>query len=722
MKRPTTIPQHLLAAALGSAAIVALWPPGDSLYSTVVLLPWAVLLLSLTAVRLGAELNRPVRLGLLLPTAALILLAPARHLVGWTSADRLWISALLALAAWALWRLLPSLRRALEARPPWPVFFVVPLAFYLVLQPFTLEHRQPDGDEPYYLLLTHSLAYDGDVDLANNYRDEDWRQFMTRAIERQPGDPVGENGEVFSRHNALLPVVLAPAYRLAGRTGATAMMAVMAAAVAWLFLVVARRRWPEAGGGALLAWALLALTPPLLLYSHQIWIEVPAALLALFAFDRLERLRQKPRGRDLGLLALTLCLLPLLKLRLLLVAVALLALALVRLGGRRAAAVMAAVAAAVSTLLLYNYWRYGNPLKMYSTGEFSLFTSPPSDWLRGAIGMFYDCAFGLFATAPLWLLLVPAVFELVRRRDRFAVELLAITAPYLAALAPRLEWYGGWSPPFRYPLVFLPFFALAMVPLFDRRPAGTRIAITALGVPTAVILVLLTAVPGWTYNLADGSSHLLHQASILLEADVSRFFPSTVRIREATWWWLGASILLSSLALLDSRRLRGLAPAIALTGLGAVAAALPFAAPNLPTRIVEAEDAWVRKTAGRLEPERWAPARPRFRGGWRMTSQTGLSAPVIAGGERAILRVHAKRDTIGPHRLELFADQTPLGSLEIDRISDWRTFEFGPLPWPTGARLLVISPQYAKRDDLGLLLDRVDIEWLDADDSGEVPE
>ncbi|MEO1088702.1 MAG: hypothetical protein AAFY88_31100, partial [Acidobacteriota bacterium] len=101
-----------------------------------------------------------------------------------------------------------------------------------------------------------------------------------------------------------------------------------------------------------------------------------------------------------------------------------------------------------------------------------------------------------------------------------------------------------------------------------------------------------------------------------------------------------------------------------------------------------------------------------FRGGWRMTSQTGLSVPITAGGERAILRVHAKRDTIGPHRLELYADQTHLGSLEIDRISAWRTFEFGPLPWPAGARFIVISPQYAKRDDLGLLLDRVDFEWL----------
>ncbi|MEO1086882.1 MAG: hypothetical protein AAFY88_21825, partial [Acidobacteriota bacterium] len=520
------------------------------------------------------------------------------------------IAALLTLAGVTLWRLLPSLRRSLESGPPGPVFFVLPLALYLLLQPFTLEQRQPDGDEPYYLLLTHSLAYDGDVDLANNYRAEDWRHFMARAIERQPGDPEGENGEVFSRHNALLPLALTPAYRFAGRTGATAMMAMATAAVAWLMLVIARRRWPESAGGGLLAWALLALTPPLLIYSHQIWIEVPAALLTLFAYDRLERLTEKPRGLDLALLALTLVLLPLLKLRLLLVAVALSVLAMVRLGGRRAAAVLSVVGAAVMALLVHNYWRYGNPLKMYSAGELRLLTSPPEDWLRGFLGMFYDCAFGLFAAAPIWLLLLPALLELARRRDRFLLELACLTTPYLAAVAPRLEWYGGWSPPFRYPLVFLPLLALAAVPLLDRRPAGTRALIVGLGVPTFALLLLLTSVPGWTYNLADGSSHLLHQASILLEADVSRLFPSTVRGRDATWWWLGATLALSPFALLDPRRLRPFAPAAAMTALAIAATAVPFAAPTLPTRIVEAEDAWVRKTAGRLEPERWIPSRP----------------------------------------------------------------------------------------------------------------
>ena len=710
---------QLAIAAVSSLLISQVWP-ADGLYSTAVLLPWAALLFSLAADRLGRALERPVKLGRAWPwlLATLVIVALQKDRFGWAAFDQVWLAALLLLALAALWRLMPALRRHLSLGPPGAVFFVLPLALYLLLQPYALERRQPDGDEPYYLLLTHSLAFDGDIDLANNYLDQDWRLFMQRAIEPQPGDPAGPDGEIFSRHNALLPLALTPAYRLAGRVGATALMALMTAATAWLMLRLARRRWPDEASGALLAWATLAFTPPLLLYSHQVWIEVPAALLALFALDRLDLLRDSGAGesrrRDAALLALALILLPLLKLRLLLVAGPLGLLALLHLGRRRAMALLGAFTVALGALLVHNYQRYGNPLKMYGAGEFELLTSPPADWLRGMVGMFYDCAFGLFASAPIWLLLLPGLLELARRRDRFLGLLAFLSAPYLAAVAPRMEWYGGWSPPFRYPLVFLPLFALAMVPLLARRPAGSRAAATALGTATVVTTLLFITVPGWTYNLADGASHLLHQAGLQLNADVARLFPSTVRAREATLWWLALTALLAPLALIDGRKWRRYAAPAGFAMLFAVVAAIPWLATQLPTRVIEAEDAWVKKTAGRLEPERWMPLRPSYRGGWRMVSQTGLQAPIIAGGERAILRLHVRRDTIGPHRLELFAGQTRVGGLEVERISDWRVFEFGPVDWPKGEKLVIVSPHRARRDDLGLLLDRIEIEWLPA--------
>src|SRR5207244_1908924 len=84
-----------------------------------------------------------------------------------------------------------------------------PLFAYLAILPWAAGHHPPDGDEPYNLLITHSLAYDFDADLTNNYAQGDWRYFMDRPIGPQPGDPVGPEGELYSRHNDLLPTALA---------------------------------------------------------------------------------------------------------------------------------------------------------------------------------------------------------------------------------------------------------------------------------------------------------------------------------------------------------------------------------------------------------------------------------------------------------------------------------------------------------------------------------
>ena len=45
----------------------------------------------------------------------------------------------------------------------------------------------------------------------------------------QHDDPVGPRGEVYSRHNELLPLALVPAYRIGGRIGALGMMAIFTA-------------------------------------------------------------------------------------------------------------------------------------------------------------------------------------------------------------------------------------------------------------------------------------------------------------------------------------------------------------------------------------------------------------------------------------------------------------------------------------------------------------
>src|SRR5438874_314424 len=71
------------------------------------------------------------------------------------------------------------------------------------------------GDEPHYLMVTRSLVADGDLDLANNYAQNDARLFGHDGLEAGPHVAVSRSGRQESVHDIGLPVILAPVYVIA---------------------------------------------------------------------------------------------------------------------------------------------------------------------------------------------------------------------------------------------------------------------------------------------------------------------------------------------------------------------------------------------------------------------------------------------------------------------------------------------------------------------------
>jgi hypothetical protein len=667
----------------------------------------------------------------------LVLLVLGRSHLGLRRADEVLAAALLLVLAHRVARqtaaLRPLLGVALPDRPS-ALFFWLPLLVYLALLPWSAGHRQPDGDEPYNLLITHSLAYDGDADLTNNYAQGDWRAFMKREIKPQPGDPVGPHGELYSRHNELLPLTLAPAYRMAGKNGALATMAALAAALAWLTLRLARHYARQRPGEALAAWAVIAFAPPLLLYADQVWVEIPAALLVALALDQIlalsdnsERPRrgasERPwRGKDWLGIGLPVLLLPLVKIRFMLLSGPLVALAWWY-GGRqrRAIALLGLLLAAVAGgILLYNTALYRNPLKIHSWEEVEPYQHSLAAYALGLSGLFWDAAFGLFAAAPIWFLLLPALL-LFLARDRWALpaHLAVLTLPYLLVVVPRTEWYGGWSPPFRYGLVMLPLFAVALVPLLGRegreRP-GARALLAALAAATLALTLLWVVEPGWTYNFAHGRTYLLDHLSERLGADATRFFPSSIRPRRATWLWPLATLALVPLAWWLPGRSRRTAPALSgIALLLLLTAALPFAAARVPTRVIELEDPEVSKSGGHLHPDLWVIERPRYRGGWVLRVEERLTAPVVPGGRRVRLALEGEliRNQPVPFSIDIQAGDALLGRWTPHRSRSWRRVRLGPFDWPAGQPLVLAAHGDHPPGALnGAILDRVQLEWM----------
>ena len=495
------------------------------------------------------------------------------------------------------------------------------------------------------------------------------------------------------------------------------MMAAFTAALAWTSLRLARRYFPDLPGPALLAYAVVAFSPPLLQYSHQVWIEVPAALLAAAALDRVLAPGGWGRKKWIGV-GLPLFLLPLLKIRLLMLAGPLLLMAWLFAGRpRKPLVILGALLAILGVAILgYNQVLYGNPLKVHSIQEVAFYEQPLRQYALGLTGFFWDSAFGLFTCAPIWLLLLPAAVVLFRQRHALAAHLAAFALPYLILVAPRSEWYGGWCPPFRYALVTLPLLGVALVPLLaQRRSAGARALTAALAASTVALTSLWLALPGWTYNFADGRTYLLDALSQSFGADVARLFPSSVRPRTATWVWPLTSLLLVPLWFLLRKSRGRSAAAWGLTVPLALMAALPWLARTVPTAIVEFEDPQVQKTGGHPEPERWTFDRTRFRGAWVLRSGESLSAPIAAGGTTVSATLHARfvQNRPGDLHLTWSAGERQLAQLVFTADRSWEEHTLTALgPWPAGEPLVLsVVSAASPGPPNGVLLDRVELEW-----------
>ena len=179
------------------------------------------------------------------------------------------------------------------------------------------------GDEGQYLRVTQSLIRDGDMDLANNLDSSTTAEFHVTdfGLAKAPASPPGK---VHSVHPIGLSVLLIPAYWLGFELWSNPRLAcalfmcllsagTLAAAFIWLCRV------GISVAPALIAVSLLATTAPLLLYSNQLYPEIPALLISLITLSCMAHWQRSEGGYQsvgrwetarLGLLALLAWMLP----------------------------------------------------------------------------------------------------------------------------------------------------------------------------------------------------------------------------------------------------------------------------------------------------------------------------------------------------------------------------------------------------------------------------
>jgi hypothetical protein len=337
-------------------------------------------------------------------------------------------------------------------KTPWGISIII---FILVFALFVFYARSfnskqtPTGDEPHYLLVSISLIQDGDIDLANNYKNQDYRVYFPDEIDTHISTRSARGGS-FPVGGVGLPILLIPFYLIKGRMGTIIFSNLIGALLASnLFLLF----WERTKNKTLaIALALIGIfTIPLSIYSFQVYPEILAALIIVYAFRRLP-------GSFWPILPLAF--LPWVHSKYYLVVLVF----MVFLFLRKKYYYLIPLIISLVGLSIYSKYFYGSFLP----------NNEPLSHLglsSGILGIFVDRQFGLLAWAPYFLFFFLAVIGWWKRdvlsQDKKWVWLAIILAVILP-VAFFKYWQAGWSPPPRYLVPLIPLLMLPIAYLLNK--------------------------------------------------------------------------------------------------------------------------------------------------------------------------------------------------------------------------------------------------------------
>ena len=380
----------------------------------------------------------------------------------------------------------------------------------------------PQGDEGHYLLLSHSLAFDHDFDLTNNYRNRDhlemfpppqpgaMRGYPYASMQhdnivvytQEPHYVINYRGQQMLEHDIGIPLLVLPGYALDLREGAMftiALVSALGAAAIFQSALLLGAALPQ----ALLAVGLLCFTGPYWVFTQCVLTDAVAAAISAGIALCFLLYRQRERGGYIFAAGFLVAVLPWLNTRfwplagpVFLVFAAWIihrdwgrwGTLIYRLALLGVPGLVSLGAFAVIDKLLFNTYMPNAAMHIFGRTHQAFWLQP----VRGFLGLFFDQSYGLLPTAPLYVAVAAGMVVLYRRdKWNFAV-LLAPALAYVPFVSFSQWWYGGWSAPGRYVLAGVTAMVPAAALVLNRR---TRWLTAALGAWSVFIAVLFAVNP-----------------------------------------------------------------------------------------------------------------------------------------------------------------------------------------------------------------------------------
>ncbi|PID57229.1 hypothetical protein CSB45_08365 [candidate division KSB3 bacterium] len=430
------------------------------------------------------------------------------------------------------------------------VLFLAAFVPYCLISAYSQQRIGLTGDEPHYLLISHSLLHDHDSNLHNNYEHRDYRHFFQDELKPTWGDRVSDT-EVYSyRHKGGFPATLIPAYGLGGRFGATLQMNLITALLMLQVFLLSYESF-QALTASFATWCCMAFSLPFIVYMGQIYPEVLAALPAVWCVRRI-RLLEKSDTRSAAfwrqsvLIVLTSALIVLLKTRYVPLAGTLLLFwgwAFVRRHIQSTRRMQAVFGLAITIFLAVGLVLAADTLFLagmifdrIGDRNYMLWMLKGHNPIHGLFGILFDQEYGLLFYTPLYGLALLGMGLLTRHEWRRTAPCAVIFILNASVVAAWSLWHAAPTPPCRYLLPVLPFLGIFMTKFFDIRGGYVKALLLGVsGIWTVLTAWSLTLNPWWRYNWADGTNNFLEAQSFRLTMNLTRLFPSFSRPCSTTW-------------------------------------------------------------------------------------------------------------------------------------------------------------------------------------------
>lgn len=405
-------------------------------------------------------------------------------------------------------------------------FFVfIILALY---SPGFAKKMNLQGDEPHYLIIAQSILADHDIDLINNYQNKDWAKFYLGQL---PDTHISINsppGQGFSVHGIGLPLLVLPGFALGGKLGAILIINLIAALLAVnIFLLAYELTKKEKL--SLLVTFLAAVTLPLFPFSFVIYTELPSALLFIYTLRKIRKFKEE-KPANLILASLAIAFLPWLHTKNLLLILILVGFMIWQSWGqlKKTLIYFAPAFFSICALSFYFYHYFGSP--WFGAGVAGMVSF--SGGFRGLLGLLFDQEYGLFIYSPFYLMAIPGLVILWKKR-KFAFIYLML--PFLVIWIFNglfFEWWAGWSPPSRYLVTVVPLLIPALVLTFSQiRNIFWSTLAFILSLASLLVSYFMAKIPALLYNFADGKSEFLAKINQKVGLNLVDYFPSLILAR-----------------------------------------------------------------------------------------------------------------------------------------------------------------------------------------------